>query len=313
MNQELMVHVRSSVVFAISDHWTRVFVQYRKHQNVFGAILGRRITNGGAEFVCSFEVNTVRQDAIIETVDEEYFNARLLLLKEILPDLEFLGFYTTGDHSCLDQQDECLQKQAAKFCKSPGYLLKFNPSTPITEDKISLSLRSFDIDPSSGAPVSFEAVPWKVVSDRSEQIGVGHASLFCNLTLSGGNQSAVKNLSSHFGAAKILVDGLTHCSEYVEAVQSGKIVGDPEIVADIHKISEKLSAKKSPELENLENQQTADQKLTMLLTTMTGVQGNMANLITKLNLINSDRFNTQMGGMKKHLRGPGGMLEAFMM
>jgi len=300
-------------VFAISDHWTRCLAQDGKQQKVVGAIQGRRSTDGSVEFTSTFEVS-IPQDINVELlVDEEYFNARAQLLKETLPDLEFLGFYTTGDHSCLDQQDECLQKQAAKFCKSPGYLLKFNPSTPITEDKISLSLRSFDIDPSSGAPVSLEAVPWKVVSDRSEQIGVGHASRFCNLTLSGGNQSAVKNLSSHFGAAKILVDGLTHCSEYVEAVQSGKIVGDPEIVADIHKISEKLSAKKSPELENLENQQTADQKLTMLLTTMTGVQGNMANLITKLNLINSDRFNTQMGGMKKHLRGPGGMLEAFMM
>ena len=72
----------------------------------------------------------------------------------------------------------------------------------------------------------------------------------------------------------------------------------------------------------------------MLLTTMTGVQGSMAEvssstddlllssmlkclifqLITKLNLINSDRFGKQqMVGMKKHLRGPASMFDAFVM
>jgi len=310
----MMVHVRSSVVFAISDHLTRCLAQDGKQQKVVGAIQGRRSTDGSVEFVCTFEVS-IPQDVNVELlVDEDYFNARAQLFKETFPDLEFLGFYTTGDHSCLDQQDERLQKQAAKFCKSPGYLLKFNPSSPITEDKISLSLHSFDVDPPSGGPVSLEPVPsWKVVSDRAEQIGVEHASRFCNLAFSGGNQSAVKNLSSHFGAARNLIDGLTRCSEYLEAVESGKIVGDPEIVEDIRKLSGKLSAKKSPELEDLENQQAADQKLTMLLTTMTGVQGNMADLITKLNLINSDRFGKQVGGMRKNLRGPGSIFEAFMM
>jgi len=308
----MTAHVHSSVVFGISDHWTRCHVQNRKQQSVFGAILGKRSGDESVELVCAFEVSTIRQDGI-ELVDEEYFNARAQLLKETLPDLEFLGFYTTGNHSSLDPQDECLQNQAVKFCRSPGFLLKFNPSCPITEDKISLSLHSFHIDPSTGGPISLEAVPCKVISDRSEQIGVGHASRFCNVTLSGGTQSAVKNLSSHFGAARNLIDGVTCCSTYMEAVQSGKIVGDPEIISGIRKLSEKLLAKKSPELANSEDQQAADQKLTMLLTTMTGVQGSMASLITKLNLINSDRFSTQMGGMKKHFRGTGGILEAFMM
>jgi len=308
---EMTSHVHSSVVFAISDHWTRSLVQNRKQQSVFGAILGKRSGSGGVEIVCTFELSTTRGDSI-ELIDEEYFNARAELLKETLPDLEFLGFYTTGDHSTLGPQEEYLQNQSAKCCKSPGFLLKFNPLCPVAEDKVSLTIYSFDVDPSSAGPISPVAVPWKIFSDRSEQISVDHASRFCNMTLSGGTQSAVKNLSSHFGAARNLIDGVAACNGYVEAVQSGKIAGDPKIVSDIRKLSEKLSVRKSPELANLEDQQAADQKLTMLLTAMTGVQGSMANLITKLNLINADRYGPQVG-MKKHLRGAGGMLEAFMM
>jgi len=290
-------------------HWTRTATQL-KQEEVFGAILGKKVGRN-VEIASAFELRTTaNKKGDIQSIDEEYFDARSQLLKETFPDLEFLGFYATGDHLSCGVQDEFVQKQAMKYNDSP-LLLKFNPQHPVTGDKISLGLYRSVVDLSGGGSVAFQPVTWKTVSDLSEQIGVDHASQFSNMAGSN-DQGAMKSMAGQLWAGGNFIDSVSICLDYVKAVQEQKIRPDAGILRDIYVLSEKLSVPKSEELSKLENQQIADQKLTMLLTSMANVEGSMSSLVSKMNVLNCDRYGAQMGMMRKHMRGAG-IMEHFLM
>nr|CAD2128934.1 unnamed protein product [Meloidogyne enterolobii] len=84
----------------------------------------------------SFELKS----SIVEShlvLDEEYFVQRNLLYKETFAELEFLGFYVSGDHERVIEDDIYLQRQALQHNESP-FLLKFNVFAPVISDKASL-------------------------------------------------------------------------------------------------------------------------------------------------------------------------------
>lgn len=82
-------------------------------------------------------MKNISQAVIVYVSDILSINYVLLynLVKETFPDLEFLGYYTTGDHTETDPQDVAIQKQAMKFNESP-FLLKFNAENPIISEKV---------------------------------------------------------------------------------------------------------------------------------------------------------------------------------
>ncbi|CAK5015891.1 unnamed protein product [Meloidogyne enterolobii] len=115
------------VVLNISDQWTRA--------RVCGAILGKQ-SGRDVEIWNSFELKS----SIVEShlvLDEEYFVQRNLLYKETFAELEFLGFYVSGDHERVIEDDIYLQRQALQHNESP-FLLKFNVFAPVISDKVGL-------------------------------------------------------------------------------------------------------------------------------------------------------------------------------
>jgi len=61
----------------------------------------------------------------------------LILDKETFAELEFLGFYVSGDHERVIEDDIYLQRQALQHNESP-FLLKFNVFAPVISDKVGL-------------------------------------------------------------------------------------------------------------------------------------------------------------------------------
>jgi len=296
--------VHSLIPVTISDQWIRLRVQGngKGPQQVFGALLGKP-SGRNLEILNTFEVRTTTRADGVQAVDEEYFTTRALLYKETFPDLEFLGFYTSGDHNSTDAQDESLQSQAKKISESP-LLLKMNTAEPIYMNKISLT--TFESDPSDETQILFRVMPMKIISELAEQIGLDHMARFS--TTGAANESAIaKGLSAHIGAMGNLMKGVKAALEYVKAVQDGTIEGDQEILQDIHKMVKILSAQKTDEFREKELQQAADHKLVLVLSSMVDDVGTMLNLSSKLELLSSER-----GTSKKHQGRGSSFISSFL-
>jgi len=299
-DQVTLIH--SLVTLSISDQWTRARVQNDGSPRVAGALLGKQ-SGRNIEILNTFEVRTIVNEAGILVLDEEYFNGREVLFKETFSDLEFLGFYTTGAHTVTDKQDVAIQKQAMKFCESP-YLLKFDTAAPVIGDKLSLGVFESVINPADESEIIFHSIPVKIVSELSEQIGLDHVARFSN-TGNSTESTVAKYLSAQFGAMGTLLQGISVAHDYVKAVQEGRVARDEALLRDIYKLCQKLCEVKSSGLVDKETKQASDKKLMVLLTAITDVHGSLFDLVTKLNVLSSERFSmtyASIGSMniKKH-------------
>jgi COP9 signalosome complex subunit 6 len=301
-SSDQITFIHSLVTLSISDQWTRARVQNDGTIKVAGALLGKQ-SGRNIEIINTFEVHSINVGGILQ-LDEEFFNGREVLFKETFPDLEFLGFYITGDHTRTDEQDVSIQKQAMKFSESP-YLLKFNTEKPVICDKLSLGVFDSIVNPATEQMV-FHSIPVKIVSELSEQIGLDHVARFSK-TGNTAESTASKYLSAQFGAMGTLLQGVNIAHEYVKAVREGKVERDEVLLKDIQKLCQKLCETKANALSEQEAKQASDKKLMMLLCAMTDVQGSLYELITKLNLLSSERFSVgpshSSSGMNPRSRG----------
>uniref|UniRef100_A0A915E037 COP9 signalosome complex subunit 6 n=1 Tax=Ditylenchus dipsaci TaxID=166011 RepID=A0A915E037_9BILA len=280
-SSEQTTFIHSLVTLSISDQWTRARVQ-NGTPRVAGACLGKQ-SGRNIEIMNTFEVKSTSNEDGIMILDEEYFNGRAELFKETFSDLEFLGFYITGAHTKTDLQDTSIQKQAMKFSESP-FLLKFDTAVPVVSDKLSLGVFESVVHPVNESELIFHSIPVKIVSELSEQIGF---------------QVPIRAIWSHEHSAA----GVSAAHDYVSAVKEGKVETDEVLLKDIYKLCQKLCEVKSSSLVEKETKQASDKKLLVLLTAITNVQGSFYDLVTKLNILSSERFSTHPGGpmsMKKH-------------
>ncbi|KAH7729030.1 JAB1/Mov34/MPN/PAD-1 [Aphelenchoides avenae] len=288
--------VHSVVILAVSEHWTRTKVQKDAPQQVVGALLGKQ-SGLNVEFINCFEVRVTENNGQA-VVDEEYFAAREALFKETFPDLDFLGWYITGDHTVAAESDLVLHRQAMKHNES-AYLLKLDAGSPIVGDKLSLGVFESIVDPTDDSRIIFHPLPIKVVSDQGEQIGVDHVARF---STTGGNveSTASKQLTAQFGAIAMLIQGLTVARDYVKAVHDGKLPKNNAILRDIFKMCLKLQNMSPVGFRETEMEQMCNQKLMVLLTALTNVQNTMFNLVGRLNFINQERHHAAASSFVPH-------------
>jgi len=285
--------VHPLVTLNVSDHWTRTRVQSNSDQKVVGVILGKQ-SGRNIEILNTYEVRTVPESSGQSfTIDQIYYYSREVLFKETFPDLDFLGFYVTGDHNAIQLEDVAIQRQAMKFNESP-FLLKFNAAEPIECDKLSLNIFESMVDPVDDSQLIFQAITVKIQTGMDEQIGIDHVARFSKV--GNDNESvASKLISSQFGAINTFLQQLHITHDYVNAISIGKLQPNDSILNDINKFCQKLSTLNL----NMANGTTtsSDQKLLVLLSAITNVEGLMFNLMNKLNTFSTDRYGFHS---KKH-------------
>ncbi|KAI1705538.1 JAB1/Mov34/MPN/PAD-1 ubiquitin protease domain-containing protein [Ditylenchus destructor] len=289
-SSEQVALVHSLVTLSVSDQWTRARVQNDAPTQVVGALLGKQ-SGRNIEILNTFEVKSDILENGCIIIDEEYYANREALYKETFPELEFLGFYITGNHTETNEQDVAICKQAMKFSECP-YLMKFNANTPVVFDKLSIGVFESVADPANESAVIFHTIPVKLVSELSEQIGLDHVARFS--TVGNKTESTVsKYLSGQFGAMNNLIQGIVAANTYVKAVRAGKVERDDALLRDINKLCQKLREVKPNDLAEKETKQAADNKLIVLLTAITSVEGSLFDLVTKLNVLSSERHAVQ--------------------
>jgi len=172
----LQIDLHPLVIINMADHFTRAKVESNSPvaPRVVGAILGTQ--NGrNLEISNSFELvfNTI--DGLV-VIDFDYLKRKQEQFKTVFPNIEFLGWYSTGVQ--VEPSDIEIHRQFIEFNESPVFLL-IDPSAaynPQVRD-IPISIFESELHVVNDKPTFlFVKVPYRIQTGEAERIGVDHVA-----------------------------------------------------------------------------------------------------------------------------------------
>ena len=98
--------------------WFRTKAQEGRPIQVYGALIGKQ--NGrDIELMNSFELDFTTVDGCV-IIDREYYNTKEEQFKQVFSEMDFLGWYSTGDQP--SGLDIAVHKQISEINESPLFL-----------------------------------------------------------------------------------------------------------------------------------------------------------------------------------------------
>uniref|UniRef100_A0A9J2PAY9 COP9 signalosome complex subunit 6 n=1 Tax=Ascaris lumbricoides TaxID=6252 RepID=A0A9J2PAY9_ASCLU len=283
------VSLHPLVIMNISEHWTRMWAQSAdgKPIQVFGAVLGRQVGRH-VELINSFEVKCSIGDDGHALVDEEFFRSREAQYREVFPELDFLGWYTTGG-DVPTEGDLIVHKQFCRLHDSP-IMIKLDPAAANT-DKLPLTVFESLVDASDESSMQWHQIPWCLASEEAERIGIEHVAQMSTYASSSKSQLS-KQISAQLGAVAMLHSRLKLIHDYlsVVAVQSGELQKNEAIAREISQVCQRLPVIDSKRFIDEYSELCSEVKLTAYVGAVTKICGSLNDLITKMNVISTDRF-----------------------
>lgn len=238
------VALHSLVILNVSEHWTRVRAQLGKPMRVYGALLGRQ-KGRNIELCTSFEMkmNTNEANPELEEIDLEYLNTNIGQFKQVFSDLDFLGWYTTGNVPL--ENDILLHKQVCTLNESP-VLLKLDPFGKHTDLPVYIYESIIDLV-NGDVKMLFIELEFSLATDEAERIGVEHIAKHSSSNTM--VQSTVADhLNTQYSAISLLNNRIRVIYEYVKAIKNktGNIKKNNEILRDIQSLCNRLPVMNSP-------------------------------------------------------------------
>jgi COP9 signalosome complex subunit 6 len=222
------------VIMNVSEHWTREKAQEGSVQQVIGALIGKQ-KGRNIEIMNSFELvfTMIGGDVII---DRDYYNMKEEQFKQVFSDMDFIGWYTTGDVP--SSTDIKIHKQICDINESP-ILLKLNPYDK-NIDHLPVALYESVIDLVGGeATMLFVNLTYTLATEEAERIGVDHVARMSS-TDSGESSLVAEHLTAQHSAIKMLHSRVRLVLEYMKAVQSGQLPTNHEILRDAYSLCHRL-------------------------------------------------------------------------
>eukprot|EP01111_Echinosteliopsis_oligospora_P012919 TRINITY_DN4506_c0_g1_i1.p1 TRINITY_DN4506_c0_g1~~TRINITY_DN4506_c0_g1_i1.p1 ORF type:complete len:313 (-),score=102.33 TRINITY_DN4506_c0_g1_i1:64-1002(-) len=210
----LQIDLHPLVIINMSDHFTRAKVEATTQTapRVIGAILGTQ--NGrNLEISNSFELvfNTI--DGLV-VIDFDYLRRKQEQFKTVFPNIEFLGWYSTG--TSVSPSDIEVHRQFIEFNESPVYLLidaqaAYNPQVR----DIPITIFESELHVVQDKPTFlFVKVPYRIQTGEAERIGVDHVARVTPGG-SGGSQLAAHLVGLH-NAIKMLNTRVKTLHEFLQ-------------------------------------------------------------------------------------------------
>lgn len=279
------------VIMNISEHWTRITAQAGTQKQVFGALIGKQ-KGRNIEVMNSFELktDTVDGDTII---NRDYYNAKELQYKQVFSELDFIGWYTTGENPT--EKDIKIHKQICEINECP-IMLQLNPLSR-SVDQLPARLFESVIDIVQGeATMLFVPLTYTLATEEAERIGVDHvARMSSNET---GEKSVVaEHLNAQHSAIKMLHSRVKMVLAYVKAIESGQLPPNQEILRDAYSLSHRLPVVQGPSFREEFYTQSNDVGLITYLGALTKGCNDMNHFVNKFNVL-YDRH-----GMGRRMRG----------
>lgn len=284
------VSLHPLVIMNISEHYTRRRAQEGKPVQVIGALIG---TQAGRklEIKNSFElVYNIIEDEMI--VNRDYYNMKEEQFKQVFCDLDFLGWYTTGEGA--NELDIKIHKQICEINESPIFL-KLNPH-PI-HSNLPVSVYESIIDLVSGeATMLFIELPYTIITEEAERMGVDHVARMSNND-SGESSLVAEHLTAQYNAIKMLHIRVKILLDYLKEVEAGTLPVNHEILRELNALRHRLPVLDNAAFRTDFYTQCNDVALITYLGSITKGCNDLNQFVNKFNVL----FDKQMLGRK--LRG----------
>jgi len=272
------------VLINISDHFTREkFQKTSGNVKVIGALLGTQ--NGRAiEIFSSFEIPFTQTDDNI-VIDEQFFLAKQVQYKQVFPNYDFLGWYSTGFYPT--KYDIMCQQQFLKHNES-SIFLQLNPSRIVSKD-LPVTIYESVIDVVNGqSQMLFVENKYQIVSGDEERVAIDHINVVTQ-TGEAKHSLLLTQLTNQRNAIKMLSDRIKILYKYIEDVETGKIPPNHEILRQIAGVCNRLPTISSKEFKNEFMIDCNDVLLISYLSALTKSANKVNNLIENFNKIKTDR------------------------
>ncbi|XP_017007547.1 COP9 signalosome complex subunit 6 [Drosophila takahashii] len=279
------------VIMNISEHWTRFRAQHGEPRQVYGALIGKQ-KGRNIEIMNSFELKTdVIGDETV--INKDYYNKKEQQYKQVFSDLDFIGWYTTGENPTAD--DIKIQKQIAAINECP-IMLQLNPLSR-SVDHLPLKLFESLIDLVDGeATMLFVPLTYTLATEEAERIGVDHVARMTS-NESGEKSVVAEHLVAQDSAIKMLNTRIKIVLQYIRDVEAGKLRANQEILREAYALCHRLPVMQVPAFQEEFYTQCNDVGLISYLGTLTKGCNDMHQFVNKFNML----YDRQ--GSSRRMRG----------
>ncbi|XP_057373740.1 COP9 signalosome complex subunit 6-like [Daphnia carinata] len=278
------------VVMNISEHWTRVRAQEGKAQQVIGALIGKQ-KGRSLEIMNSFELVFTVIDNIV--IDRDYYNTKEEQFKQVFSDMDFLGWYTTGDTP--NESDIHVHKQICEINESP-VILKLNPFTRNADLPVTMYESVIDLV-NGEATMLFVELSYTLATEEAERIGVDHVARMASGDSAESSQVA-EQLQAQHNAVKMLANRVRLILEYIRAMERGEVPKSHEVLREAKSLTHRLPVLNSEIFQEEYYTQYNDVLLQTYLASITKACHDLHQFVTKFNIL-CDR----QGIMGRRMRG----------
>lgn len=267
------------VIMNVSEHWTRLRAQEGSDQLVYGALIGKQ-KGRNIEIMNSFELLFTTIGADI-SIDKDYYNLKEEQFKQVFSEMDFLGWYTTGEIP--NERDISVHKQLCVINESP-VLLKLDPR-PKNTDQLSVSMYESVIDLVNGeATMLFVPLTYTLATEEAERIGVDHVARMCSNDSNESSQ-VVEHLMAQHSAIKMLYQRVKLVLAYLQAVEAGELEGNHEILRAARSLAHHLPVLNSEKFKSEFYNQCNDFSLITYLGIITKGCNDMNQFVCKFNFL----------------------------
>ncbi|KAJ3041089.1 COP9 signalosome complex subunit 6 [Rhizophlyctis rosea] len=290
----LMVTLHPLVIMNISDQFIRTRAQNKAASpQVVGVLIG---TQSGREIEIfnSYELPYQEVDGHI-LIDDACFNARQDQFKQVFPDYDLLGWYSTGLKPT--PSDIHVHQQFLQYNES-SLFLKMNPTAAAHSKDLPITIYESVVDMAAGATqLMFVKLQYKVETGEAERLAVEHVAHATDVDAGEGSGS-IAHLTSQQNAIKMLHSRVKLLHTYVAAVEAGQIPRDHNIMRQISSMCNRLPTIDSPEFREELLVSHNDVLLMTYLADITKGTNSIHELVHKHNVVNERRQH-------HHRSGPG--------
>lgn len=275
----ITVSLHPLVIMNVSEHWTRLRAQEGSPQTVIGALIGKQ-KGRNIEVMNSFELlfSVIEGDIII---DRDYYSLKEEQFKQVFSDMDFLGWYTTGEVPA--ERDIAVHRQICNINECP-VMLMLNPSA-INTEQLPVVLYESVIDMINGSATMLLApLTYTLAAEEAERIGVDHVA-----RVSSGeaayNSLVAEHLSAQRSAIKMLVSRVRAVLATVTAIKDGTLPPRPELLRDARALANRLPLLTSAQFRNHFYNQCNDVALMTYLGTITKGCNGINQLVNRFNIL----------------------------
>jgi len=287
------VSLHPLVIMNISEHWTRIKAQEGRPVAVYGALIGKQ--NGrDIELMNSFELDYQTIEGCV-IIDRDYYNTKEEQFKQVFSDMDFLGWYSTGERP--SHLDIAVHRQISEINESPLFL-QLTPGGHTQSTELPVCLYESVVDMINTRPRTlFVKLPYTLATEEAERIGLDHVARLAGDTGGGAGSRAGDHLAAQHSAVKMLASRVKLVLQYCRAVERGELEHNHEIMRQIRALSHRLPVLEADCFRPEFFTQCNDVALMTLLGTVMKSANNLNQFVNMFNTV----YHKQ--GMGRRMRG----------